>query len=395
MAEIKKPRKMLRALKIGEVSVVDSGDNPGARVVLYKRGPGDVPHAPVEKRWLDAVLHRLGLRKDEHGEEEPRSFEEVREDWSAMHAMGVLSERLEALRTALAEIVHSEGEDKEALLRESLDQFSDEMGEQVGEILAGRIAKALGSRPDPSRAGGDAMAFDVTKLPEALRGLFAKVKVEALPAEAQAALDAMGVAYQTAAGAQATAEAAALAAKAELEKRNKPPDPDDADPVLKALSPEARTAVKAERERVKAEQERIEKERAGDRKRIEKLEADATRERLAKRAAPYVLFGKKPEELVAMFGKAEAAGLLDELEATLKVAHAQAEKAKVLEELGSGAAIFTGSAVEEIRVAATKIRAAEPKLTEAQAFTKAMREHPELAKRHRAEQLAAQHGGVH
>jgi hypothetical protein len=354
---------------------------------------------PVEEpgifeKWLGPLLVRLAALRKEHDypDEEPRSFDDVRADWSAMQSMGVIGDRLEALRSAVFEILHSEAEDKEALVRQSLDQFSEEMGEQVGEILAGRIAKALGSNPDPSPGGGDAMPFDVTKLPEALRGLFAKVKLEALPAEAKAALDAMGDAYHKAATDKTAADAAAAAAKAELEKRAKPTDPDDSDPVLKALSPEARTAVKAERERVKVEHDRIEKERAADRKRIEKLEADATRERLAKRAAPYVLFGKKPEELTALFEKAEAAGLLDELDAAFKVAHAQAEKGKVLEELGSGAGVFTGSAVEEIRVAAQKIRASEPKLSEAQAFTKAMRENPELAKRHRAEQLKA--GGV-
>jgi len=355
-------------------------------------GEAIAPGLPATlRKWLEPMLDRLGFRKEEH-EPDPRSFDDVREDWSAYHAKEVIDGRLDALRSAVCEILMSESEDKEGLVRQSVEQFATEMEAQVGEILAGRIAKGLGSRAktdDTPPRGGRSHAMpqpkiDLAKLPEPLRKGLEKVAWDKVPQEAVDALTELGTSNTTFAGQVATLTGQVAALEKKLQDATLPakPDPDDADPIMKGLTPEARAAVKADRERQAAETKKRDE-------RIAALEADARTARLQKSAEPYKLFGKTAVEIAAIFAKAETAGVLADVMGLLTVANEAAAKGKILEELGSDAAILETTAFGKMKVMAAELRKVETKMTEAQAFAKVMRENPELARQHRAEQHAA------
>lgn len=156
-----------------------------------------------------------------------------------------------------------------------------------------------------------------------------------------------------------------------------------------AVAPAPAADVTAEMEKRDREIADLRK-RVADSEKIAKEERDArlTNEAIAKAAKEYPHAGT-PEVLGPILKRARGNELtaddVAELERTLKAASEQLKTSALFKEVGDGGA-EKGGAREQLKQAAAELRKADPKLSEAQAITKAMNANPKLAAEARAEE---------
>lgn len=163
----------------------------------------------------------------------------------------------------------------------------------------------------------------------------------------------------------------------------------------------AKAAEKAELEKadlppaVKAALEKAEADRAEDRKRIAKAEADAKAERDARLNKEFVAKAEEFKGLTvepAKLGpilKAASEKLdkadFEELERVLKAADEQVAKSELFKEAGANGTVTPSGAYEEATKKAEEIRKSDSKLTQEQALEKAFEADPALQERYLAE----------
>jgi predicted RNase H-like HicB family nuclease len=128
------------------------------------------------------------------------------------------------------------------------------------------------------------------------------------------------------------------------------------------------------------------------RKRVDALEDEREAAIFAKRAADLGLSPNLAHPL-RVVRKADPAAA-DTIEAAFKALTAQVNASSLFGELGTSGATGAATALDELMAKAADIRKAAPALTEAQAFDKASMDYPELMKRHRQEQRAAQRNAI-
>lgn len=176
----------LRELKVREVSLVGKGDNPPARIVLWKGDDydpsgGDPAVERMRRRKRSAgqvakdlylgalakVTEALGRAPGEDLRKE--LFEQVREADRARDVFAALMERKEALAESLHSILFfgEEGQDTAALIKETVRQFANAMDDETAGLLSGEIAKAAAetATAPPSVAElGDLLASELEKI---------------------------------------------------------------------------------------------------------------------------------------------------------------------------------------------------------------------------------------
>jgi hypothetical protein len=340
MQQPRKPKRRAKAIQVGEVSLVPAGDNPEAHVVLAKI--------------------RTPLSKDEPSpESEPRSFAALMERLRLSAVESAISERAYALSQAIFETLYSDVTDKEARILANVAQFKDTMDRDVGELLAGRLAKLTKQEDLPTVGEIHAAITEVlTSTDDHGRNDMSRT-TDQLPKEPQEQITKIEKERDD-----------ALARVIELEKENAQlrsapaaPTPED---LYKGI-PEATVKILKEKD---AENERLAKT-------VSDLVEKQRRSELAGRASEFSKMAVAQDKLTELFVKADKAGLLDDLVAILRPLHEQAKKARTFEELGSNGPVG-GDAYRKIEARAEELRKAQPTLTRERAIARALEESPEL-----------------
>lgn len=342
----RKPKQRLTALKIDRVAFVDRGDNPEADIVLMKR------RDPVEKQEEESA---------------PRLFDDVAEDRRASEVGWAIDERIDALSQSIFEILfHPDVEDREALILQSVDQFSETMSEDVGPLLSGELAKqwqapealptvaeiAKGITETLSGIEGteeDMSAFDISKLDENARGYIWEQaeKVNALSEKVEAL------------------EKSLSEKDAELAKAREDDDKavDITKGMTKAQKAEWAEMQKRDEERGKQVAELVRKDRRKDFVLITK----------GLRNIP-----KPAEEVADLLMKAEDNGMLEEVAELVRTTDDALKNARTLDQIGSGSAGTLGSAYQKARGKAEELRQKDPSLSVQQAMAKVYDADPAL-----------------
>lgn len=382
-------RHLVRDVQIGEVSFCPEGIQKQARVHLLKAKGGAAARedlaeqlerfAPAMQEDLRDAL-RTGLEKAKPGAAaallaelakaeciyEPPTFDENEARRVAESAANELRERMSSLRCALLDVVYMPDlPDREARIKESIDQFVAAMEADLSALLQGRLAKGHTAR-DASKEGDMPAKLDKSKLPDEV-----KTHVEDLETQLTTAQGDLQKAQGEAKAAGERAEKAEGELEALRKARAVDPDSDEGFAELIKGMPAAQAEfLKAERTKRKA------------------LEADVAKMRKDTRAAEFLAKAKgyahlpgKPEELGDALEKADAAGILAPIEERLKAADAALEKAGLTKPVGSdeggGSADETMAAIE---AAAGELRKAKPELTKEQAIAAALVANPGLYK---------------
>jgi hypothetical protein len=336
--------------------------NPGDSVKIETESAGDPAHQhsieilvpEVRKRGLLAKLISF-FAKGDIGEWEPQSFDEVREDQRSRDVAEALDERIRALGFSVSQILHSDVEDKEGRIRESVREFSSAIDEEVADLIAGRITKhaaegeslptadevvttleTIFSTLEVETEEENAMTtnVDLSKLTEeqreTLRNLVEKAsKVDAAEAKAKEAREAL-----------------AKATKAEDEDGLT----DEQREIFKALSPEMRKIVEP---LIKVERDRHEK-LEGE---VVSLKKAARRNELRTIVKDYTALAVADETLVDLLEKADEAGLLDDIQTILEPANKAASR--VFDIVGSESEGM-GTAEQKLDKLAKDLHAAKP-----------------------------------
>lgn len=465
----RKPKRQLHNLKVREVSLVDDGDNPGARVLLFKRKEDpfgtiqvsklnvqtsrdddhahvlevpdgaiasgrfrtneanghthdfDVPDVQpgqntdlqsseanghthsvsikaveskrtrprkkgVQMRLIDTILDAIrswsGKEPDE--ELEKRLFDEIRaESLNEQIADAVLS-RVHDLARSVRESMFMVGDDRpdpQGAIAESLKQFAETMDEDLANIFAGRIIKAVGEiddvqeKPDEEEIEKilqDLFTVDTSQADNAGATKEESMDLSKLSKEDRdkvaAALDAAGSVEEFAKNFKGLADlvTGAAASQTELDKlKGKPED----DP-LKDLPEEVRKIVD---ERVT----KLSDENATLKGRLDTFEADRKRETFEQSVGNLAGLPQKREEIVEALWTMTDDDQRSKMQKNLEAAAEAARRGNLFNEIGSGMS-EGGSAYAQIVAKAEEIRKATPSLTEAAARAQAMNENPDL-----------------
>ena len=354
---------------------------PGDSVTLQTEAAGVPTHQheiaiavpEVKKRSLFAKLVSFFAKGELAWE--PQSFDEVREDQRSRDVAEALDERIRALGNSVSQILHSDAEDKETRIRDSVREFSSVIDEDVADLIAGRITKHAAegeSLPtadevvstletlfstlgvDSEEENSMTTNVDLSKLTdeqrETLRGLVEKAgKVDAAEVKAKEA-----------------EEALAKATKTEDEDGLTPEQRE----IVKALSPEMRKLVEP---LLAVEREGREK-LAGE---VVNLKKAARRSELRKIAAGYDSLAIADETLVDALEKADAAGILDDVTSILEPAAKAA--GRVFDIIGTEAEGL-GSAEQKLDKLAKDLYTASPDNfpTYERAYDEVTKRNPEL-----------------
>jgi len=388
------PKRRLFDAVIKEVSLVDGGDNPDARAVLWKRRSGDGTDPDVTAteserfRKLVADLERSVGRPIDDGLRKIL-FDEVRQTNMAFTAFDALWNRIDALTESVHDTLFFEDDDVdiEAEIRTSIGQFSELMDAELSAILAGQITKAFSDVDVPpslgemretigqeiSKCAADAAAaqkgskdMDLSKLSKTDREAVEALQTQAT--ESQTIRD------------EATASASRVTElEAELAALKKPDDPEGGDQdIYKGLPANVMALLEKKDERIgKLETKLTEVIDVGKRAEIAKQVAE-----IAHQPTP-------SDELVDHLSKME-----DEDRAFwLKQMTAQGELAKLGSLLPRGSDQGNnagGSAWAEIEAQATEIKKADPSTSIEKARRRVMEENPDLYDRYVREGSAVQ-----
>lgn len=379
-----KATRRLRNLTIKEVSLVPHGDNPPARIVLYK---ARAPRLTTRERFthlVGAVRKWIG---DEPSEEVRKQlYDEVRSRQQGSTVLDALRQRMEALSESLQSIIWfpndaEREQDTETLIAESVRQFADSIEADAAALLAGKIYKLRVLWPDAppepaefTKALSDVLEDDAGDVaddstaagpenPQPKEQPMAKNLAEILAGltEADRAI------VKTTIDGQA-AEIVKLTPK-------EPVDP------LAALPADVRKQLET------ADAERAELKKQVDEMRIER-EREAFGKTLVLKALPVQI----DEVVELLFGlPVEKRG---KVVAILKAADEAVLRGGLLDTLGTDRGAVAGSALQKIEERALELRKANPTISIEKARTQVLRENPDLYVLAENERAAALRGGA-
>lgn len=355
----------------------------------------------VFDKLIGIVTKFAGKAPDE--ETRKRLFDEVRSESSHEQVVEVLMARVGDLARSMREILfmpEAEGESSnpEQLVKQTLSQFSDSMGDELGDIFAGRIVKALDLEgaeigvdelgPPPEQSEIEEVLSDV---------LGAEPEDDSQPDDGstkEEGMDLSTLSQEDRKTVETALEASGTVAKlqgklddqgkeiAKLKRAITGEDDPIEDP-LEGLDEEVRKRVEPQLKAANEAAAKATTENEALRKRLDKIEADSEFTTFEKGVGDLNGLGQKREDLVKMMYALPK----EQRETTQKSLEAAANMARsgvLFEELGSGLT-GTGSAYEQITAISEEIRKANPGMSEAVAKKEAMEKNPELYDQYLAE----------
>lgn len=374
-------RHKLRVTKIGEVSLVDKGDNPTADVVIHKRKPDAVPAvpgklaklkaSPLSKSLLTAIGKMLGKSDTEvqKAYDEATTYNEIAEEREMWRVCSEVYSMTSDLSDAITRTLRdTEAADPSSLIRTSVTQFTAAVEGALNSWIAGETV--LEKSADLDKAGRKISTKRLARLKQARDALSALI-TEADPDDKGS--ETMPE-TKTDKNAPAPADPAAPPAT--------PPAPED---VLKSASPEVRKLFEDLAGRVeKAET------RATEADSIAKTERDARElAELRKRAESELgnLAGTPDEkaEMLRDLTKALGKEKAEKMIGMLKAADEAVRQGALFKEVGTGGAA-TGTAFEKIRAEAQKLLESKTVKTIEEGISKVALENPALYKQYQQEQ---------
>lgn len=380
--------RRLREMTVKEVSLVPTGDNPPARTVLFKALHRESDHPPRRRRrkptrkrqggtLVDIVTALVADAVGETPDEafRKRLFDEVREDARRFEVEQMLGDRIGSLQQSIAEFLFAPGfdENAQALIKESIQQFAAAIDDELADMFAGRIAKALEEFDEaPDSAAFEALLFDcIDPSPQALdAGTTQEVESMDLTKLNKADRETVEKAIEAAKGVAGLETEIATLKKAAAPD-DKPTDPLAAvpDEVRKIVSPLIASAVE------KAEAAAA--ENAALKTRLEKIEASAARGVFEKGIGDLTGLPEARDVIVDRLWPMANTEARDALQKTLEAAAEAARRGAIGKELGSTLS-DGGSAYAKIVEISQAIQKADPSITDAIARSQAMERNPEL-----------------
>lgn len=418
----------LKNLKIRKVDFVDEGANPDADIRLKKRREGEERPVGVERKNTGSIFKKLfgflgkaaGMAQDEIDraveeiqKEASMSFHEKINEANQRKIAEEIWETCYALQSSFCSILYDEELDRdgaEAVLKESLREFSELVQGAIASWAGGRTANIIRKREEVSdeeletmrftverlnetmkkarkyaepeekfkgygKAGGEEkqrgdveeMKIDKSKLTDAERAFLESIEkrcgVEDAASAGGRADTAAGQTAESVAGNPATAENAVsqAAAKSRAGTTGAPPQAEPGD-IYKGLHP----AVAEELEELK------------------KFREASEEKELSEIAKKYAIIGRKEEELIPLFKSLKAAGgtAYQDMIAVLDQTAAAVEKSGVFSELGrTGHGSAEGGAWAEAEAKAAELLKSRTGLSKAQALDEVLTVNPELAAR--------------
>ena len=348
----------------------------------------------VFDKLIAIVTKFAGKAPDE--ETRKRLFDEVRSESSHEQVVEVLMARVGDLARSMREILfmpEAEGESSnpEQLVKQTLGQFSEAMSDELGDIFAGRIVKALDLEgaeigvdelgPPPEQSEIEEVLGDV---------LGAEPEDDSQPDDGstkEEGMDLSTLSQEDRKTVETALEASGTVAKlqgklddqgkeiAKLKRAITGEDDPIEDP-LEGLDEEVRKRVEPQLKAANEAAAKATTENEALRKRLDKIEADSEFTTFEKGVGDLNGLGQKREDLVKMMYALPK----EQRETTQKSLEAAANMARsgvLFDELGSGLS-GTGSAYEQITAISEEIRKANPGMSEAVAKKEAMEKNPEL-----------------
>ncbi len=406
-----KAKRRLREMTVKEISLVPAGDNPPARTVLFKavhrddedeeddkNGKGKSGHRrrrrqhPTRKRQGGTLVDIVtALVADSFGSQpdeafRKRLFDEVREDSRRFDIEMALGDRIGALQQSIMEsLFHGDSEgDPQALIKQSIEQFSSAIDSELADLFAGRIAKALeGLDEEPDSAAFEALLFEcIDPSPQAVSaGTTQEVESMDLSKLNKADREAVEKAMEAAKGvAGLQDEIATLKKAAKPDEAPKNPLDDVPEDIRKIVSPLITSAVE------KAEAAAA--ENATLKTRLEKIEASAARGVFEKGVGDLTGLPEARDVIVDRLYSMSDAEARGALQKTLEAAAEAARRGAIGFEMGS-ALSNGGSAYAKIVEIAKEIQKADPQVSDAIARTQAMERNPLLYDQYLSEEAGS------
>lgn len=365
------PKKLVD-LEVHAVAGVDKAANK--RKFLVVKRANDAP-------TLRERLARL-FKADEG--DEPKTFDQafalsnMEDQWWRLN---------DALRTSIRSIIESDAEDKAALIRESVGQYAEaivalatRMGQAVGGESMQKMHEALTKLADACESDSEPWNRALKRVEECAKdwreqlekGESNMPEKSTKNVDLDALLKGVSDEVKSAVKAAFTKQEEELAnLRKQVEELSKGDDEGKPDDINKADLPEP----------VRKRLEELEKQ-AKEAEEIAKAEREArVRAEIRKRAEGYANVGEVDKIAEAIYkAQSVSAEFAEQLETLFKSAHERIEKGDLFKELGSGAGDSASTAWGKIEAAAAEIMKATPSMTRPQAIAKALEANPELEK---------------
>lgn len=352
----RKPKHVVKDLEIVEGAFVDDGDNPTAKITMFKLKPGEVPVPDGQKyEWKPATTSEiLAARKFQ------RHFEGVRS----------------AYLDSLHQIMWMPAGEMGPALKKTTDEFITETRALLDEYKAHPGLVALGETLVESIKSA-AESDDGEAIKQAVEGFDATKQETTMPAPTANPKSIDDVLA-------ALPEGARKAVQAQLDEAKR-----IADEATKAANDAAQAALKAKDDAVQAQIKAAQDEAAKANAELAKIRDENTTREMREKARTFVGVDveKATTLLKSAYGRSKEEGEM--LEQTLR---AMSEQARVgmkpmLRAVGSAStdgAPSTGKAKDDadaqLTVKAKELMAKEPTLTFQRAYDRACDENPDLAK---------------
>lgn len=358
----------LSNLNISFVSFCEKGKNPEAEVAFFKMADKPKDLLQILAKWR--MKHPQGSKEEFKkflGDEEPRTFDEIREDERMIDVYFILLDRQDQLTMSIWEILMKGEGDKKKSVIESITQFLDSVEMDFDDLIEGRMLK---SKREPTKKEGSHLPKSKTNDKVDLKKLDpSKIEDEETRKLVEAAIKRAGEADD--------AEERATKAEVERDELKKKHEPDPPTPPAEDVP-----------EGVKKQFESMEQINKAQAEKIEKLEKDARRRELLEKAKGFNSLGEEQGALTDLLEKAQEAGILDEVTKIFTAVNERAKKADSLTiELGKGSgASDSGSAAwEKIESLAREMVAKEASMTMPQAIEKVIQANPDLERQYSEE----------
>lgn len=378
------PTQRLRQLRVDEISLVPEGDNPPAKIALFKRRGG--PMSLVQK-----LLALVGQGATD-AEVEKRLYDEVnaqkRAQTIANTLLGKVSVFAESVQEVLSEM--TDEEERTKAIKESMRQFVEDMDGELPEALEEKMSKALASVSKTTPTADVEKA--ITEVLKAAGGT-ATTAPPRRPTDKEPTMDLSKLSPEDRAAVEAAlATTKALDGKSPTALLSELAKAQEKIATLEGTSggsggskPELSDLEKAIAKLPEALRSTLQKDVAKDaanrlamQKRLDALEEESNRASFSKTVPALKGLPITHEDLVAKLWAIKDEAVRADTLKVLQAASKAAEMGSAFRSLGSGRPDGAGSAYGRIQSRAKEIQKADPTLTLEAARVMAMRENPEL-----------------